>query len=116
MVQGELVNGSLGQVIEFKSVRQAVNEGYEIAKVDTSQPGESPSKPEAEPELELEPELLDEIKNPSVWPVVRFTNGRTLLCVPVVFSAENARGQVEASRYQVSRVVASFHRDCRGLV
>ncbi|KLO19972.1 hypothetical protein SCHPADRAFT_808166, partial [Schizopora paradoxa] len=117
MVQGRLVNGSLGQVVEFKSVRQALEEGYEIAKVDTTQPGESPSKHDTQQDQELEPEpetdagakILaedEEISTPSVWPVVRFTNERTLLCVPVEFSAENARGEVEASRYQIPLILA----------
>lgn len=104
MVQGKLVNGSLGQVVEFRSVRQALQEGYEIAKVDTTQPGEPQIKAPPEPELLV---ASEEMKNPAVWPVVHFTNGRTLLCIPVDFSSENARGDVEASRYQVGRILRS---------
>jgi len=114
MVQGKLVNGSVGQVVDFKSVRDALREGYEIAKVDTTLPGE----PQKKPTLDQEPEpewfaASEEIQSPAVWPIVRFTNGRTLLCVPVEFSAENARGRVEASRRQIPLILAwalSMHK------
>lgn len=40
-------------------------------------------------------------ENDRVWPVVRFTNGRVMLIVPVEFTVNNADGGKEASREQV---------------
>lgn len=34
-------------------------------------------------------------------PLVKFTNGRTMLCVPAEFSIMNANGEMEARRDQV---------------
>lgn len=35
------------------------------------------------------------------WPVVHFTNGRELLCIPVDFTVDNSLGFMEAQRDQV---------------
>ena len=48
-------------------------------------------------------EALKEVErfSDSWWPVVRFTNGRELLCVPADFTVDNAAGEMEARRRQV---------------
>ena len=47
------------------------------------------------------------------WPMVRFTNGRELLCAPLAFSVEGFMGNIEAHRLQVPLILAwalSIHK------
>jgi len=47
------------------------------------------------------------------WPVVHFTNGRELLCIPVDFTVDNSLGFMEAQRDQVPLILAwalSIHK------
>jgi hypothetical protein len=51
---------------------------------------------------ELEDVTLAAVQRCSrLWPLVRFTNGASRLCVPEEFTVTGARGNVEASRTQV---------------
>lgn len=90
MIQGELVNGSVGQVVEFRTSRDALEDHTEIARVDDTNDSRA-SKARRNPVLQTD----------RVWPVVRFTNGRTMLIVPVEFTINNAQGEMEAKREQV---------------
>ena len=90
MVQGQLVNGSLGHVVGFNTVVRARASGTDIAKEDPEKnhgrkPGISTSS------------AIDGF----VWPLVKFQTGQTLLCVPATFEAINAANRVEATRFQV---------------
>lgn len=50
---------------------------------------------------------LDEVsQHERVWPLVKFTNGREVLCVPEEFSVENVKGGVEAWRTQVPLILS----------
>lgn len=90
MVQGELVNGSLGHVVGFNTVLRARASGTDIAK-------EDPAKNhDRKPNISL----IDSVER-RVWPVVKFHTGQTLICVPATFEAINAANRVEAKRYQV---------------
>ena len=90
MVQGELVNGSLGQVVGFNTVVRARASGTDIAKED----------PEKNHDRKPDMSMMGSVER-RVWPVVRFQTGQTLLCVPATFEAINAANRVEAKRYQV---------------
>lgn len=96
LVQGELVNGSVGQVIGFSTSQEALTNRTEIAEVDESRAPVHGSLTAQNPGT----------KNDRVWPVVRFTNGKTVLIVPAKFTVNNADGRLEASREQVSRALS----------
>lgn len=115
--QGHLVNGSLGKVIAFKSPLQANQEGVEIAKVEKSKDSDKQRKgkekylsnhPSSAGVKAEEEDIKPLINDPRVWPVVRFSNGRELMCMPDSFTAENVRGEVEATRNQVRLSSLSF--------
>lgn len=89
MVQGELVNGSVGQVINFCTSEEAMRNKMEIATEDGLRGSERDAR---QPAARYDG---------SLWPVVRFTNGRVLLCVPTDFTVDNACGEMEARRRQV---------------
>ena len=89
MVQGELVNGSVGQVIKFCTSQEAMRNKMEIATEEGLRGSERDAQQAAAR------------YDGSLWPVVRFTNGRELLCVPTDFTVDNAYGEMEARRRQV---------------
>jgi ATP-dependent DNA helicase PIF1 len=116
--QGVLVNGSVGKVMEFLTHREALDRHIAIAMpASLRQP---PNAPQSEAlDLEPPPSLnLQRISNHEFgpkerWPMVRFTNGRELLCAPVAFSVEGFRGNIEAHRLQVPLILAwalSIHK------
>ena len=82
LIPGELVNGSLGQVVRFRTVAEALQEQTEIAKSEGSGMAVLPDSP--------------------AWPVVRFISGREMLCIPHEFTVNNADGGMEAARHQVN--------------
>lgn len=88
MVQGELVNGSVGQIVKFCSSQEAVRNEMEIATEEGLRGSERDQRQAA-------------ARYDGSWPVVRFTNGRELLCVPTDFTVDNASGETEARRRQV---------------
>lgn len=90
MIQGELVNGSVGQVIDFSSSKDAIKNNTEVMNVQSA--GEK---------LLADRGLPDN----GIWPVVRFTNGRTLLCVAADFTVNSANGEMEALRQQVKSFI-----------
>ncbi|KAF9243746.1 hypothetical protein BU15DRAFT_42471 [Melanogaster broomeanus] len=104
MVQGVLVNGSLGKVKEFLGIRDAQQRHIDIAEAQgkDGQPSvlvQSADGDEEKPGLMA----LDHhtFKKDQLWPLVEFTNGNLLLCAPVEFLVEGLKGNVEARRLQV---------------
>lgn len=89
MVQGQLVNGSVGQVITFYTSQEAMQNKMEIATEEGLRGSERDAR---QPVARYDG---------SLWPVVRFMNGRELLCVPTDFTVDNAYGEMEAKRRQV---------------
>ena len=79
LIPGELVNGSVGQVIKFSTPAHAAKEHTEVAKTEGTR---------------MPP-------NDTIWPVVRFICGREMMCVPQEFTVNNADGGMEACRQQV---------------
>ncbi|KAJ7225902.1 hypothetical protein GGX14DRAFT_422829 [Mycena pura] len=90
LVQGRLVNGSVGQVLRFSTAADAAKEHLEIAKVDGNA-AQAASPRGARDQL---------------WPIVRFTNGVELLMTPQEFTINNADGEMEARRDQVPLILA----------
>lgn len=90
LVQGSLVNGSLGRVIDFKTAREAKTQGVDIAATEIQKDrGEMPRIPEWIMQAN------------DKWPLVQFQNGVVMLCVRVSFEVNDADGKIEASRDQV---------------
>jgi hypothetical protein len=94
LIQGELVNGSVGQVVAFSTAHAAQQNHTDIAQV-------------------ADANITGIIRNRAaltdrIWPVVRFTNGRIMLILPVEFTVNNAQGEREASREQVCFIYV-FH-------
>ena len=83
------MNGSVGQVVRFSTPQEASHNSTDIGTED----GAKGNKAEALKEIER--------YGDAIWPVVRFTNGRELLCVPADFTVNNATGEMEARRRQV---------------
>jgi hypothetical protein len=81
LIPGELVNGSVGQVVRFCTPTEALKEHTEIAKVEGTG-GVMPPKD-------------------LIWPVVRFIGGREMMCIPQEFTINNPNGGMEARREQV---------------
>ncbi|KAI6136943.1 P-loop containing nucleoside triphosphate hydrolase protein [Pisolithus sp. B1] len=94
LVQGQLVNGSVGQVIGFRTPQEASQSLTDIGTEESLKGNKA--------------EALRAVTrcNDAKWPVVRFTNGRELLCVPAEFTVNNAYGEMEASRWQVPLILA----------
>ncbi|KAI5828561.1 hypothetical protein K523DRAFT_276526, partial [Schizophyllum commune Tattone D] len=97
LVQGILVNGSVGHVIAFKTPIDARLDRLDIA-------GLSMLALDL-PQGSRDQERFESVKE-RVWPLVRFGNGRELLCVPQDFTVENGGGEVEARRVQVPLIHA----------
>ncbi|KAJ6501688.1 hypothetical protein C8R47DRAFT_237948 [Mycena vitilis] len=89
LVQGRLVNGSVGQVIGFSTSSEAIKQHLEVAK--------------SEETVQPNPDLAGSTRR---WPVVRFTHGEELVMVPQEFTINNADGGMEASREQVPLILA----------
>jgi hypothetical protein len=101
-VQGDLVNGSLGKVLEFKSTRKAIQDADEVAVEESQQADKRPDVLNG-----VSPGNMDKISGSTrLWPLVQFTNGRKVLCIPTMFSIENALGWPEATRNQVPLILA----------
>lgn len=90
-MQGVLVNGSVGRVIRFETPCEAQSSHTEIAKVD-------------DPKNGVAEEIL---KREWKWPVVQFTNGKTLAMTPVEFTINNGDGEImRAKRLQLPLILA----------
>lgn len=133
VVQGELVNGSVGTIIAFATVQEAVQHHIRIAGINQDdkkfQGSEEDTLIEISKTLKLqlterEPSSSQELhRQPSNsqpkfsieerWPLVRFTDGLLLLCTPVEFTVVGIKGNLEARRQQVPLILAwalSIHK------
>jgi ATP-dependent DNA helicase PIF1 len=118
VVQGVLVNGSIGKVTEFLTIHEANQRGIQLAKIakddDDKAKGTQRKHPEKTSLLfaerrqdtttakPLEPLNENTFTHTTAWPVVQFTNGMSLLCAPLDFDVEGMKANVEARRLQVS--------------
>lgn len=105
MLQGVLVNGSLGKVVEFIGVHEAQQRYIGMAELERRKEGQeapivnSPDARDGEPGLiALDGHMF---KKDQLWPLVKFTNGKSLLCSPVEFTVEGLKGNLEARRVQI---------------
>jgi ATP-dependent DNA helicase PIF1 len=112
-MQGHLVNGSAGKVVDFLNIGQALARHIEIA---TIQPKGEADKNEATlptPPASLKPMSGKVFEKNQLWPLVHFTNGMDLLCAPLAFTVEGFKGNIEAHRLQVPLILAwalSIHK------
>ncbi|KAH0590266.1 hypothetical protein H2248_012563 [Termitomyces sp. 'cryptogamus'] len=88
LVQGELVNGSVGQIVRFVTAQDAVSECAHIPGADRA--GGKPQLPQ------------DDL----AWPVVRFIGRQETVIIPQEFTVNNAEGGVEARRDQVPLILS----------
>ncbi|KIM54256.1 hypothetical protein SCLCIDRAFT_392200 [Scleroderma citrinum Foug A] len=88
--QEGLVNGSLGNVIKFITVREAQEHHVSVAEMN-----------KGDAERLISSHSGHEFKRDDTFPLVRFTNHKELLCAPTDFTVENLKGGVEACRIQV---------------
>ncbi|RDX56238.1 hypothetical protein OH76DRAFT_607069 [Lentinus brumalis] len=136
IIQGLLVNGSLGRVVAFYKPRDALEKGIEIAIPDNQQGlrkalGKEDDKNDAgaggradakRPHEKLQEQAQAEQREQTlkkilayndVWPCVQFHSGPLMLCVPLSFEVINADGNIEAVREQVPLILAwalSIHK------
>ena len=96
LVRGELVNGSLGKVVDFLAVRDAINGNTDIGFIDPTNEMREDAVRRGNRDL---PRSISE--SPNLWPVVQWASGRKMMMVPVEFTTENVHGEVEAIRGQV---------------
>jgi ATP-dependent DNA helicase PIF1 len=82
----------VGQVDSFCTVSDAQKERISIARL-----GSDPKLPP-----ENDPDVRKFMNIPRVWPVVRFTTGKNMLCIPLEFEVSSSSGMAEARREQVS--------------
>ncbi|KAF5356106.1 hypothetical protein D9756_004033 [Leucocoprinus leucothites] len=99
--QGILVNGSIGQVVDFATPKEAVESGTKIAQVESdklhSRNGTS--------NINLVTQEI--LKYDWKWPVIKFTNGETLVVTPVDFTVNNGDGEtLMARRLQLPLILA----------
>ncbi|KAF9786029.1 hypothetical protein BJ322DRAFT_1057549 [Thelephora terrestris] len=97
LLPGELVNGSIGQVVDFLTAGEAVNGNTDIGFVDPT--NEMRDDAAGGPNRDIPLHIL---QSPHIWPVVHWAVGRKMMMVPVAFTIENVHGDVEAARGQVS--------------
>ncbi|KAJ3772856.1 hypothetical protein FB446DRAFT_642801 [Lentinula raphanica] len=106
--QGSLVNGSVGTIIGFSTSRQALRNGISIARIESGQNAPFNSTYEPDQEEQEEEDANNPSSNARVWPVVRFTNGRVMLCIPLEFTVNSPLGIMEARRDQVILLVETL--------
>jgi ATP-dependent DNA helicase PIF1 len=101
MVQGVLVNGSIGQVVRFDTPTEAAASKTRIARVDNGNDIDGRRKPKNH---DITEEIL---KHDWKWPVVKFTNGMEFIVTPVDFTVTNGDGEtMMARRLQLPLILA----------
>ncbi|KAJ4476618.1 P-loop containing nucleoside triphosphate hydrolase protein [Lentinula aciculospora] len=123
VIQGCLVNGSIGKVIGFMTTHQALEEHIKLVEMkrtggtqktsDNHVPTKRPRIGFENREPEFEPMNNAEFTKHEKWPLVKFTSGLLLLCSPENFCVEGFLGNVEAKRVQVPLLLAwalSMHK------
>jgi len=87
IVQGHLVNGSLGKVTEFLTTAEAVKRNLAISTMErnrSERPGDD-SKIPSTPVRDLRRLNGNTFGRDEVWPLVKFTNGMELVCAAIDF-------------------------------
>lgn len=125
LLQGKLVNGSLGKVVDFITTHDAIKRLIDIADLET--------KPLRSQNGDFLPTInaSTDVKNTEVqyrgllalnkhtfgrherFPLVKFTNDLHLLCAPLPFDVQGLKGNCEAQRVQVPLVLSwamSIHK------
>ncbi|KAF5377180.1 hypothetical protein D9615_006334 [Tricholomella constricta] len=87
LIQGELVNGSVGQIVRFSTAEEALKEHTHVAGAERGEKQKLPQSGFA-------------------WPIVRFIGGRETMIIPQEFTINNANGGMEARRDQVPLILA----------
>lgn len=105
MLQGVLVNGSLGKVVEFVGVHEAQQRQIQMSEQERRKEGQAlpiVNSPDAKDDesglIALDNHTFTKDQR---WPLVMFTNGKSLLCSPVEFTVEGLKGNIEARRLQI---------------
>ena len=117
LVQGELVNGSIGLVVGFANTREAMHRGASLGVAESPAKGPENAINQLQHLLAPDPHdipdaVKEHITSPQKWPIVKFGN-REVLCFPVQFEVNNAEGKVQARRDQVPLILAwalSIHK------
>lgn len=98
--QGILVNGSVGKVVEFLTPLEAAKKGMRAiiagsisALADNQGPASN----------QMRPQGFSKVRgSDNLWPVVLFKDAGAFLCTSESFEVNNAEGEIEATRSQVS--------------
>ena len=111
--QGHLVNGSLGKVVEFMTIHDALARDIAIAEQANRPKRALPPTFLSLPQQDVRPLTGQVFGRNEVWPLVRFETSRELLCAPLDFTIEGYMGNIEACRMQVPLILAwalSIHK------
>jgi hypothetical protein len=91
MPDSDIVNGSLGLIVDFLTPSEASSRGYEVLG--------TPWGPSAQTSTRRRPVRQASLK--AEWPLVAFADGGTYLVTQVEFKHENELGELKARRRQV---------------
>lgn len=111
MVQGMLVNGSLGRVTDFCTTREALQRGIKIGLPEAKERRRWKGRGKASRKGPSTDEdwIMERVPS-GKYPVVEFITSAVgpvlMLCVPNTFEVNNAEGEIEAKREQVCVVSA----------
>ncbi|GJE87829.1 ATP-dependent DNA helicase PIF1 [Phanerochaete sordida] len=106
LVQGDLVNGSVGKVIAIMTAEEARDKHIKIGVPEVKRDPADRVSRRPWSTADENPFLEAALADPTPYPLVQFTNGRRMLCVPADFGVTNMKGQVEAHRRQVPLILA----------
>jgi len=95
LMQGYLVNGSIGRVTKFATPKEAIQSNIRLAQVESDKNRNGSSNTEEILEYDFK------------WPVVKFTNSEELVVTPVDFTVNNGDGRtMMARRFQLPLILA----------